>query len=193
MQDVVFPDGNEAAFLARAKTLGIKDLVFVYTDPANFYKGNSTIKITNALLANPKTIDKAKNKTKIVLLKSSDQDLHTVEHKSPSILYELEQSPKYDALHQRASGLNHVLARACASNDVAIGFSMQSILSTGPQRRSIIMGRMMQNIKLCRKFKVKMVVASFAKTPGGMRNPADMKSLFTVLGLHPQEFGKKAA
>ena len=185
MQDIVFPDGNEAAFIARAKTLGIKDLVFVYTDPARFYKAAD--KITNALLANPKTIDKAKNKTKIVLLKSSDEDLHTVEHKSPTILYELEQSPKYDALHQRASGLNHVLARACANNDVAVGFSVQSILSAGPQRRSVVMGRMMQNIKLCRKFKVKMIVASFAKTPGGMRNPADVKSLFTILGMHPSE------
>jgi len=61
------------------------------------------------------------------------------------------------------------MAKTCAKNGVAIGFSMYSILSAGPQKRAIVMGRIMQNIKLCRKFKVKMKIASFAKSPGGMR------------------------
>ena len=180
MQDIVFPEKNEAEFLVRAKTLGIKELIFVYQDPTQFYKSSSSVKVTNALLATPTDIQKAKNHTDMILVKSSEQDLHLVEHKPPSILFDTELSPKSDALHQRASGLNHILAKACAKNKVAIGFSMYSILSANPKMRSIILGRMMQNIKICRKLKVHMKVASFAKSPGGMRNPADLKALFIV-------------
>ena len=190
MQDIVFPEKNEQAFITRAKTLGIKELVFVYSNPDLFYKPASTVKITNALIATPSTMEKAKRQAKFVIIGSSDQDLHVIEHRAPTILFDLEQSPKHDALHQRASGLNHIMAKACAKNGVAVGFSLNSILSAGPQKRAVLLGRIMQNIKLCRKFKVKMKIASFAKSPGGMRNPADIKSLAVVLGFDSLEAQK---
>jgi hypothetical protein len=187
MHDIVFPERNESALIARAQTLGIKELVFVYDDPAHFYKGTAPIKIVNALLANPMSVERAKNKTPMVLVRSSEQDLHVLEHGAPTILFDLEGSPRHDALHQRASGLNHILARLFVKNGVTLTFSLRSILESHGERRGQLLGRMMQNISLCRKFRVPMRIASFAKSPSGMRNPEDLKSLFVVLGMHPSE------
>jgi RNase P/RNase MRP subunit p30 len=50
---------------------------------------------------------------------------------------------------------------------------------------------MAQNIVFCRKFKVPTLIASFARTPFELRNPSDLASFFTVLGMHPEE-AKKA-
>ncbi|MBI4145011.1 hypothetical protein HY493_02290 [Candidatus Woesearchaeota archaeon] len=184
MRDIVFPDNNEAAFLARAKTLGIEELVFVYEDPARI---SGTEGAKPALLAHPQGIGKARAKTEIVLLKSSDQDLHTIEHTAPDILFDLEASPKFDALHQRASGLNHILAAVCAKNGVTIAFAFNSLLAAPVERRAILLGRIAQNIQLCRKYRVPMKIASFARTPGGMRSPEDLAALFRVLGMRQQE------
>jgi len=187
MLDIVFPDKNEAALIARAQTLGIKELVLAYDNPALFHTGSAPIKITNALVANPAGIERARNKTKTVLLRSSERDLHTVEHTPPAMLFDLEASPRHDALHQRASGLNHILARECAKKGVTVVFSVRSLLESHGERRSQLLGRIAQNISICRKYKVPMKIASFAKSPAGMRNPEDLKSLFVVLGMHPSE------
>ena len=45
----------------------------------------------------------------------------------------------------------------------------------------------MQNIRFCRKFKVPMIVASFAKTPFEMRAPFELKAFFEVLGMTSKE------
>jgi hypothetical protein len=185
--DIVFPDKNEDQLIARAQTLGIAELMLVYENPAQFFTRASPIKIVNALLASPTSVEKAYAKTKQVFLRSSEKDLHTVEHTPPSVLFDLEASPRHDALHQRASGLNHILARQCAKQRVAVGFSLHAILSAGSERRAVLLGRISQNIGLCRKFKVPMRIGSFARTPGGMRNPADIAALFRTLGMHPSE------
>lgn len=190
MHDIVFPDRNESALIARAQTLGVKALVFVYSDPVSFYKGASPIPITNALIAGPLGVDRARQKAKFIVVRSSDKDVHLVEHSHPTVLFDLEATPRHDALHQRASGINHVLARLCAKNNVTIAFSLHSLLETHGERRAQLLGRIMQNVMLCRKFKVPVKIASFAKSPAGMRNPEDMKSLFVVLGMHPSEATK---
>ena len=88
-------------------------------------------------------------------------------------------------MHQRGSGLDHILSKLAHDKKVAIGFSLSSIMNS--KNKNIILGRMMQNIMLCRKYSVKAVIASFAETPFGMRSPYDMMSLFAVLGMRQEE------
>src|SRR3989344_3838600 len=61
-----------------------------------------------------------------------------------------------DFMHQRNSGLNHVLCALAKEHNVAIGFSFSSILRA--QHREKLLGRIMQNILLCRKYKIPMVI-----------------------------------
>lgn len=178
--DIVMPDKNEQALIARAQLLGIDRLILLYAAPPAILPKSAYVKLVPAILG-------AKGKVHLKIVRHSEHDVHTVEHDAPSTLFDLEMDTRADALHQRASGLNHVLARLCAKKHVAVAFSFASLLAANPQRRAVLLGRMMQNVRLCRKFRVPMRIASFARTPEQMRNPADLRALFTVLGMHPRE------
>ena len=49
------------------------------------------------------------------------------------------------------------------------------------------MGRIMQNIRLCRKYNVSMVFASFAEAKWEMRSAKDLMSFAVLLGMTPKE------
>jgi RNase P/RNase MRP subunit p30 len=55
----------------------------------------------------------------------------------------------------------------------------------------MILGRIMQNIKLARKYKMKIKLASFARNPYELRDCNDLLSFGILVGLHPSE-AKKA-
>lgn len=90
-----------------------------------------------------------------------------------------------DFMHQRNSGLNHVLCALAKENNVAIGFSFSAILRA--QHRDKMLGRIMQNILLCRKYKLPMVIGSFAKNSWELRNEKDLQAFFRVLGMTGKE------
>ncbi|MBI4151195.1 hypothetical protein HY492_03645 [Candidatus Woesearchaeota archaeon] len=178
--DIVLPNRNEQALIARAELLGIDRLILLYAHIPDALPSSSRVKLVPAFLG-------VKGKAHLKVMRHTEHDLHAVEHDNPSMLVELETDVRADALHQRASGLNHVLARACAKKQVAVAFSFSLLLAASAAKRAQLLGRMMQNIRLCRKFQVQMRIASFASTPEQMRNPADLRALFTLLGMHPKE------
>lgn len=191
MIDIVIPYNNEKEFISIAEKLGYKGLCFLYDfstylikkEKINEIKDNK-IKIHRGILANNKNIHKIKNKLKdeniFVAIKSDINDREIIEGSKADIIFSFENDTKRDFIHQRASGLNHILCRLAKENDVIIGFSLNSILNT--EKKGVILGRIMQNIKLCRKFKVKTIMASFAESPFEMRSVHDIKSLFELLG-----------
>lgn len=95
----------------------------------------------------------------------------------------IENHPRRDFIHHRNSGLNQVLCKIAARKGVIICFNLPDILSGKPH----VIGRIRQNIKLCRKYRVKMGFASLAKNYLEMRNPKDILALLEVLGMHPKE------
>ncbi len=129
------------------------------------------------------------NDFKIIRGGDEKSNRKAVENKDIDILLHPEKNDKKDFMKSRNSGLNQVLCKIAKKNDVAIGFSFNEILKSS--RRSLLIGRMRQNIKLCRKYKVRMVFASFAKSLYEMRGAKDLFSLAQVLGMSPGE-AKKA-
>ena len=116
---------------------------------------------------------------------SEEKNRKAVENKQVDILVAPERAGKKDRFTQRDSGLNHVLCALAKQNDVAIGFSFSDLLNSS--HRSMLLGRMLQNVRLCRKYKVRMVVASFAKDPKEMRSAYDLLAFGQVLGMTPKE------
>ena len=90
-----------------------------------------------------------------------------------------------DFVHHRNSGLNQVLCKLAKDNDIAIGFSLSSVLRSKEKGKYI--GRMMQNIRLCRKYKVKMVIGSFAENKNEIRGLQDIQAFFKVIGMTGKE------
>jgi len=99
------------------------------------------------------------------------------------ILMNPELTMKKDHLHWRASGLNQVLLALAQKRDVAIGFGLRPLLQVDDAQRAVLLGRMMQNVRLCRKYKVRMVLCSFAKDLFGLRSASDVQSFGRVLGM----------
>ncbi len=182
MMDVVFPKNNEKEFIELAHTLGFDELVFVYSNKADFYHGTSNIKIHNALLCGEKKVQK----DFLCFVKNPEDARFVFEKSRPYCVFDLELQLK-DFMHHRGSGFNHVMARFAAEKDVHLGFSFRSILSSPSVQRAQIIGRLKQNIRLCRKYKVKTIVASFAESLYEMRSPHDLANFFAVLGMHPKE------
>ncbi|MBI2499225.1 hypothetical protein HYV88_03195 [Candidatus Woesearchaeota archaeon] len=112
-----------------------------------------------------------------------------VENKKIDIFLSPEKTRTKDFMHSRDSGLNQVLCELARKNDIVIGFNFNDVLKS--KNRSVILGKMMQNVALCRKYKVKMVILSGAKDRYELRSTKDLASFGRVMGMTPGE-AKKA-
>lgn len=92
-----------------------------------------------------------------------------------------------DSLHFRNSGLDQISCRLAAKNKTAIGFSFNEILKKEGMERAELIGRIMQNVKLCRKYKVKMILGSFASTKDGLRDAKDLQAFGRLIGIDKLE------
>lgn len=185
-EDIVFPEENEEEFIEIALKLGYSKICFVY--PIDRFSKNKNIKNTKiiidvGILAKPNEIIKAKRLSDFVVVRSSEDNRHVIEKLKPNLIFDLETEFRKDFVHHRASGLNQVLCRFLKENNIAVGFSFSTILNSNAK----ILGRISQNIKLCRKYHLKTAVASFARDPFSMRAPSDLTAFFTCLGMHPSE------
>ena len=116
---------------------------------------------------------------------SDEINRKTVENKQVDILLAPEKNREKIYMHQRDAGLNQVLCKLAKKNKVAIGFSFSELLNV--KNKILTLGQMMQNIRLCRKYKVKIIVASFAKNKWEMRHAQDLLAFAKVLGMTAKE------
>jgi len=187
--DVVIPSGNEEEFIERAKKLGINGLIFLYgkdkkENVEKVKKLNSKdFQVYSAILVKDKVIKKKHN---FVFSKGSRSHF---ENKNIDVIFGLEEQFKKDNYHYRNSGLNHVLCVLAKEKKIIIAFSFNSVLNA--KDKGLILGRMMQNVFLCRKYKVKTMIASFVRKPFELRYWRDLVSFGVVLGMNPKE-AKKA-
>ena len=79
--------------------------------------------------------------------------------------------------------MNHVLCKLARDNKIAIGINFGDILKVDGEKRAVLIGRIMQNIRLCRKYKVKMVIGSFARNEYEMRAAKELFALCRAFGM----------
>jgi RNase P/RNase MRP subunit p30 len=175
--EIVFPQNNEEAFAEMALRLGYKEICFAYPENSIPSKLPAAKKLSIKLaIFNPKNPGRARNKVKILI--ADENARASFETKEIDIVFGLEAKAKNDYNRQRNSGLNQVLCEIAARKNKSYGFNFRDVLVA--KDRPAIIGRMMQNLELCKKYKVKTVVFSGAKEPIEMRNPNDLKSVFSI-------------
>ncbi len=141
-------------------------------------------------LVSPKKISEVKKispSNKIIVIKTTNDDISRscLENKNIDILLGLESCNSRDFIHYRNSGLNQVLCKLAKKNNVAIGFSFNDILNN--EKKEIVLGRMMQNVMLCRKYKLKIVIGSFASKDIEIKNKSELMSFGKVIGMNGSE------
>ena len=107
------------------------------------------------------------------------------ENRNIDIIYGIEGSYRKDKMHFRNSGMNQVICKLCRDNNTAIAVPIADIITANI--RNELLGRIMQNIKFCRKYKVRMVAASFARKDSERRSPSDIESFLRAIGMTAKE------
>ncbi|MBI1970395.1 hypothetical protein HYS47_01475 [Candidatus Woesearchaeota archaeon] len=181
--DIVFPSPHrkeEDAFIRMAEQLSSPSLCFVdgTADLSALQKTTSIILYSGT--TNPNMMLK---KAALRIVSPGEDVRHILEKTMVDIVFDLEQLQGQDLARQRRSGLNHVIADIAALRKKHIGFSFHSLLSCSGIKRSQLLGRMQQNVLLCRKYKTGMILASFATTPMEMRAPRDLLAVGQMLGM----------
>ena len=123
-----------------------------------------------------------KSKAKIVVYKATTEELlrFVLEKVHVDIVYGVENIHPKDSVHYVRGGLDQVLCKIAREKGKKIGFSFSEILNSS--NRGKLLARMMLNIRLCKKYGVKMVFSNFSLSKIEMRSKKDLDVFRKLLG-----------
>ena len=104
-----------------------------------------------------------------------------LEKSDVDIVYGMETIHPKDSMHFVRGGLDQVLCKIAAEKGKILAFSFSDILNSSSQGK--LLARIMFNVKLCKKYKVPMMVCSFAASKEEMRSAKDLQALGRILGV----------
>ena len=196
--DIVFPEGNEEKFIETAERLSFEGLVFAYKfekKKAEFFRKKieslqkkTDVRLNVVFEAEDAKTHQIRSMGEKSISKADRNPREIMAKHQPCMAYGLELSEEKDFAKARNSGLDRPICQFAKKNDVAMVFSFSSVLETDKPEE--LLGRMRQNVKLCRKYQLTTIIASLAKRPEQMRNPHDIRSFFFILGMHPSDSKK---
>lgn len=184
--DIVLPDGNEDDFIEVAKKLDVSGLIFCYEYGSEALQNALSKNLKCAVVSRATHVSKAKHKNIPILCPDNERFLFEQSYSPPLVVFSLENIAHKDSLHSRHSGLNHILCELASKNNITLGVFLDQLIASGSQMPYLI-GRLMQNIRLARKYGMKVKLATFAKNSFEMRSHADMQSLGIILGMSQNE------
>lgn len=117
----------------------------------------------------------------ILEVKDYNDKRKLIENNSLNILLNPHLVTNKDSLHFRNSGMDQIICSLMNKNGIAMAFTLDKI------NNHVEIGRIMQNIRLCRKYKVKMLFFTFSDNIYGLRAKLDIIAFLQVLGMTPNE------
>ena len=139
----------------------------------------------NKLVIHENNFDKARNLIKensgknIIFYSDDDEINRKILEKTDTHTLLLNQMGRKDFQKQRNSGFNQILAKLAKKKNITIGINLDEIIKSSEKEKAQILARIMQNIKLCNKEKLKMKFIY----KNHKRNLYDLKSLGLILGM----------
>ena len=174
------PSGNEEKIVDVLVRLGYKEVMFLYK--LGDFKKKSLIKyninVKFGVLVDGKDVFKAKKLSKYVFVSCVEDNRKVVDNFRPYAVFDYENHSNEDFIHHRNSGLNHIMCKIMKKNKVKYCLCFKSLLN---KDRVKIIGRMKQNIKLFKKYKVDFELYSFASNEFELRSRKDLDAVKKVL------------
>ncbi|WP_410507038.1 ribonuclease P protein component 3 [Methanosarcina hadiensis] len=126
-------------------------------------------------------IGKFRNSTDVLIVHGGSEAVNraALENSRVDIL----NHPAFD----RSSGLNQVLAKSAAENNVAIGITLRPLLHSRGSRRIRMLSDLKANLELVRKYDVSLVLCSDAVSCYDLRSPMEVLAFAEVCGLEESE------
>jgi ribonuclease P/MRP protein subunit RPP1 len=130
-----------------------------------------------------KQIQELKKQKKQIIVQAQDDEFNRkiLENKDVDIFLSPESHNKKDRLKQRDSGLNEILCKLATKNNIKIGINLKEIQKLSKQDKAIILARIIQNIKLCKRTKTQIIIYPKPKNKQGI------SSLFLTLKASTQQ------
>jgi len=121
--------------------------------------------ITSSEAEARRIIDTLKGTKKIIALNGNGNKFNrrALETLKINYLVSPESGKKTDSLKQRDSGLNHVLAKIATKKQIPIVINMSEVSGLKGIEKSKRIARIIQNIKICKKAKCRIKIASLSK------------------------------
>jgi len=155
-----------------SKKLGFTKTIFLEKDFV-IVKGKSKKELL-------KEIGRAKGKLTIYKTDSEELLRFALEKTKIDLIYGMETINPKDSVHFVRGGLDQITCRIAKEKDKIIAFSFSEILNA--KNKDKIIARMKFNVKLCKKYKVKMFFSTFAKNENELRSAQDLFAFWKVLG-----------
>ncbi len=121
----------------------------------------------------------------VLLVKGGDLGLNRKAVETPEV--DILLHPEFE---RRDSGFNHTMAKLAKENNVVVEINFREILLSSKNTRSHIIHNISENVKLCKKFHVPVVICSGAISHLQMKDPKVLISMGTLLGLELKEAKK---
>ncbi len=160
--DIVRPNGNEAELIKMAERLGMKSLALYYPD-----KKGAELQAR---------IFEHQKDTGVKLISAGSRDGHKV------INDYKRRNKKTNIVIGISQPLKHAEYKELAAAGVAVCFPFSEILQSGAGRTALLES-IMRSIRLCRKHKVKVAIATFAEDPYELRDEKDLRAFYKGLGI----------
>ena len=129
-----------------------------------------------------KIILKNYDKVDILMVVGGDLKINRVSCENPKI--DILSRPYYK---RKDSGINHVLAKEAARNNVTIELCLKDLIETKGYLRSKIISQFRDILKLSHKFNFNVIITTGAKTIYDLRTPHDILALIKSFGLTQDE------
>lgn len=175
--DVLVSGGNEEEMARQAEALGFKEVIFLHKElkkPSGLASYGKMAVKRGVLVQSLNEVDKAKNHYEFVFAPSRREFF---ENKKVNFIIDSEENPEKDSFYQRKAGLDDVLCKFAKKNNKTIVFDVKLL------GNKLALGRMMQNARMCRKYKLNFLIATFASHPLEMRAKKDLDGFARMLRL----------
>tara|TARA_Y100000034_G_scaffold106053_1_gene134469 strand:- start:1057 stop:1674 length:618 start_codon:yes stop_codon:yes gene_type:complete len=196
--DIVLLPKNIESYLSRSKSLGYNDVIFLTElKPKEF---NSLKDKNLGVLFKPKNpndfreLRKYKNPA-LIIGTSTDEKIirRLLENSKVDGVVDVETEFGRDHTHYRRANVNQVLAKIAKDNGKRYFVDFSRILNS--KKRAKLIGRIIQNIRIFRKYKVPISIASFARSENELRSKDNLEAFAKVLKARSSVFriGKKSS
>lgn len=116
--------------------------------------------INNQKIEEVKRLLKKEQSPRIVMAQDDEFNRKILEHGKFDILLSIEGGTRKNKIRQEDSGLNHVLSKIAAKNNISIGIELEEIANLQSKEKASRLAKIIQNVKICRKSKTKIAIKS---------------------------------
>lgn len=128
------------------------------------------------------TLIEKRKRFDVLLARGGDLKLNRLAVETPEV--DILTHPDYE---RTDSGLNHILVRLAAKNEVAIEINFREVLITNGRTRSRVLSNMKNNVMLAKKLHAPIIISCGAISEWELKSTQELISFGTQLGLELDE------